>query len=60
MRTPLLVIHDTDDKEVRFAPSEALVAAWPGAALHPTEKLGHKRILDDGAVLAHAVSFIIA
>jgi hypothetical protein len=45
---------------VRFAPSEALVAAWPGAALHPTEKLGHKRILDDGAVLAHAVSFIIA
>ncbi|MDP2315551.1 MAG: alpha/beta fold hydrolase [Pseudomonadota bacterium] len=60
MQTPLLVIHDTDDKEVPYAGSSATVAAWPGASLHTTAKLGHKRILDDADVIARAVAFVVA
>ncbi len=60
MRTPLLVVHDVDDKEVPYAGAAAMVAAWPGATLHTTEKLGHKRVLDDDAVIARAIAFIVA
>ncbi|MDP2311064.1 MAG: alpha/beta fold hydrolase [Pseudomonadota bacterium] len=58
MRTPLLVIHDIDDREVAYTSSERMVEAWPGATLHTTEKLGHKRILDDAEVIARAVAFV--
>lgn len=58
MQTPLLVIHDTDDREVPYTSSERVVEAWPGATLHTTQKLGHKRILDDAEVIARAVTFI--
>ncbi|MES2642188.1 MAG: alpha/beta fold hydrolase [Myxococcota bacterium] len=58
MQTPLLVIHDTDDREVPYTTSERMVEVWPGATLHTTQKLGHKRILDDAEVIARAVAFI--
>lgn len=60
MRTPLLVIHDTDDEEVRPGPSEGLVSGGAMAALHPTENILHKRILMDGGSIARAGSFVIA
>lgn len=59
MHTPLLVIHDTDDREVPYASGETLVETWPGATLHTTQNLGHKRILDDKDVIGRAVSFVV-
>jgi pimeloyl-ACP methyl ester carboxylesterase len=58
MATPLLVIHDEADKEVAFADGVAITERWPGARLHATSGLGHKRILDDAAVVAEAVAFV--
>ncbi len=58
MTAPLLVIHDAKDKEVPHAAGAAIVARWPGARLHTTEGLGHKRILGDADVIARAVGFL--
>lgn len=54
----LLVIHDRDDREVPLADARRLVAAWPGAELHVTRGLGHRRILRDGAVLARVATAV--
>jgi predicted alpha/beta hydrolase family esterase len=56
--TPLLVLHDREDPEVAFAAGSALAHAWPGAALHPTDGLGHRRILRDPAAARAAARFI--
>ena len=56
--TPALVVHDRGDKEVPFAAGERIAACWPGALLLPTERLGHRRILRDPAVVARAVEFM--
>lgn len=58
--TPALVVHDRGDKEVPFAAGERIAACWPGALLLPTERLGHRRILRDPAVVARAVEFMNA
>ncbi|MFN7142558.1 MAG: alpha/beta hydrolase [Myxococcota bacterium] len=58
MSTPLLVIHDADDKEVPHAAGAGIVARWAGARLHTTNGLGHKRILADADVIARAVGFL--
>ena len=58
MRIPLLVIHDEGDTEVPLASGRDLAAAWPGAELVATRGLGHRRILRDPAVAAHAVDFL--
>jgi len=55
---PTLVIHDRRDREVPFADGEAIARAWPTVTLHPTEDLGHRRILTDAAVIADAVAFL--
>ena len=55
---PLLVIHDRADKEVPCAEGEALAAAWPNGSLVTTVGLGHRRILHDQAVIAHAVDHL--
>ncbi len=57
-RKPALVVHSRDDKEVPIADGEALVAAWPNATLMPVEKLGHRRLLKDSAVISRAVEFL--
>jgi len=57
-RPAALVVHDRDDREVPFAGGEALAAAWPGARLHATAGLGHRRILRDHAVLAAIAAFV--
>jgi pimeloyl-ACP methyl ester carboxylesterase len=68
---PRLVIHDRDDREVSHAGGRALAEAWaratpgtssptPGATLHTTHGLGHRRLLSDPAVIAETVSFITA
>jgi pimeloyl-ACP methyl ester carboxylesterase len=58
VRVPALVAHDRLDREVAFASGEALAAAWPGARLHATAGLGHRRILRDPGVLAAAAAFV--
>lgn len=52
---PVLVVHDTDDRETRLAPVARVVAAWPSAVLVRTDGLGHRRILADRAVAATIV-----
>lgn len=49
--TPLLVVHDVEDREVPFEYGERIVAGWKGAQLKATRGLGHKRILRDPGVV---------
>ncbi len=58
MNTPLLVIHDREDREVPYASGESIARAWPGAELITTEGLGHNRILRDPAIIDAAVRFV--
>ncbi len=60
MRTPLLVIHDRDDKEVPVEVGQSIADAWSGAEIVVTEGLGHQRILRDESVHHRAVQFIDA
>lgn len=60
MGTPLLVIHDENDKEVPVRVGRTVANAWPGAELVITEGLGHQRILRAEPVVNKAVSFIDA
>ncbi|WP_373377061.1 alpha/beta fold hydrolase [Cupriavidus nantongensis] len=55
---PTLVIHDRDDKEVRWEDGAAIAGAWPGARLETTSDLGHRRILRDPAVIQRIAEFI--
>jgi pimeloyl-ACP methyl ester carboxylesterase len=55
---PLLVAHDRDDRETRWADSRALARAWPEARLLTTTGLGHRRILADPQVVAEVVRFV--
>jgi pimeloyl-ACP methyl ester carboxylesterase len=56
--TPLLVIHDRDDRDSAFANGETVSMAWPGSQLYATDGLGHRRILRSPAVVAEAVRFL--
>jgi pimeloyl-ACP methyl ester carboxylesterase len=55
---PMLVIHDRDDREVRWADGQALAAAWPHGTFAGTEGLGHGRILRDPEVISRVVKEI--
>lgn len=44
-RTPTLVIHSVDDREVDFSASRELAAAGPFVSHHALEGLGHRRVL---------------
>lgn len=55
---PLLVIHDSKDREVPLAQGERLAEAWPGAELWVTEGLGHTRILADEEVVSRIAEFV--
>ena len=59
MTTPLLVIHDHGDREVRFDNATRLTDAWPGSRLMRTDGLGHQRVLRDEDVIAKAVAFVL-
>lgn len=58
-RAPALVVHDRADGEVSFHDGAAIASAWPGARLHPTEGLGHRRVLRDPAVVDEVTSFVL-
>ncbi len=58
MTTPLLVVHDSADREIDIAESEHLTRVWPGAQLRTTGGLGHVRILQDAATVAAIADWI--
>lgn len=58
MTTPLLVIHDRDDRDTLWSEGAALAEAWPGARIMTTEGLGHRRILREPAVVDAAAGFV--
>ncbi len=58
MSAPLLVFHDRDDSDVAWSDGAAIASAWPGAELVSTAGLGHRRIVQDPAVVAQAVAFL--
>lgn len=55
---PMLVIHDRDDREVPFSEGRRHVAQWPRARLLATCGLGHRRLLEDAAVVRATVDFV--
>lgn len=57
IRGPVLLIHDTGDREIPFAESLRLQQAIPGATLHQTQGLGHRRVLRDAAVIDTVTAF---
>ncbi|MFN2588386.1 MAG: alpha/beta fold hydrolase [Actinomycetota bacterium] len=58
MDVPALIVHDRDDPQVALEDAEQLAAAWPGARLVTTQRLGHGRILRDPRVIEETVAFV--
>jgi pimeloyl-ACP methyl ester carboxylesterase len=58
MTTPLLVVHDRDDKEVPYAEGVATVRKWPGSRLLTTGGLGHRRVLADTDVIDAVAEYV--
>ena len=58
IQAPLLVVHDEGDKEVPWRDGKTLVDAWPGALLHTTSGLGHRRVLKAPEVIGAAITFL--
>jgi len=58
IHVPTLVVHDRGDSINRFADGEEFSAAIPGARLHATDGLGHRKILREPAVLAEVARFV--
>lgn len=56
---PGLLIHDRTDKEVPFDESSRLHAAWRASELLAVEDLGHRRIIQDGNVIARTTAFLL-
>lgn len=57
---PTLVLHDSDDRTAPLTTGRALAGAMRSAKLQVTQGLGHRRILDDAAVIASAVQHLRA
>jgi pimeloyl-ACP methyl ester carboxylesterase len=53
-----LIIHDRDDEIVPCSSGQAIAQAWPGAQYHETQKLGHRRILKNDAVIQLVSDFM--
>ena len=58
MEAPLLVIHDSQDREIEVENGIHLASVWPGAGLEITSGLGHRRILRDERVLSRTAEFL--
>jgi pimeloyl-ACP methyl ester carboxylesterase len=60
MNSPLLVIHDSDDREIDVENGVRLASLWRESRLEVTSGLGHRRILRDEEVVSRAVGFLAA
>lgn len=57
-RVGLLVVHDTDDKEVDIEQGRLVARSWPGAQLMETSGYGHRRILRAPEVVDRLVGWM--
>jgi pimeloyl-ACP methyl ester carboxylesterase len=57
---PLLLVHDREDKEARYADAPGFAAGWPEGELLSTRGLGHRRILRDPEVIGQTVAYLRA
>ena len=55
---PLLVLHDSEDRETAWQDGADIAAEWPNARLETTTGLGHNRILRDAGVVNAVVEFL--
>lgn len=55
---PVLVIHDTEDRDVPVTAAYAIHKNLPKGSLHITTGLGHRKILGDKGVIDKILSFI--
>jgi len=58
LTTPLVIVHDREDREVPYGDASRLARAWPGAQLVTTTGLGHRRILADLDVVDTVTAFV--
>jgi pimeloyl-ACP methyl ester carboxylesterase len=58
MTAPMLVIHDSDDREIAVGDGVRLASLWRGSRLEVTSGLGHRRILREERVVSRAVGFL--
>lgn len=58
LRHPALIIHDPEDREIPFEESRRLQSAWPGAMLQAVSGVGHRRIINDLAVIELGVKML--
>lgn len=56
--TPVLLIHDREDRRIPFAHAQRLLAGLQNAELHETQNLGHQRLLGNEDVVAHVLAFL--
>ena len=54
-----LILHDPSDRQVPFSQGEAIANAWPGAKLHVTQGLGHRRLLYDEHCIAQVIDHCV-
>jgi pimeloyl-ACP methyl ester carboxylesterase len=55
--TPTLIVHDRADRVIPFEHGRMLAAALPGAQFLQTDGLGHRRMLQDAAIVQSVVAF---
>lgn len=58
LTTAALIVHDEADPQVDLADVQALTESWPGARLHSTTGLGHRRLLRDPGVATAVTQFL--
>ena len=58
VNVPVLVIHDTDDKDVPVTAAHHIHKHLPNSELIITEGLGHRKILGDDKVIHEIVNFL--
>jgi pimeloyl-ACP methyl ester carboxylesterase len=58
LQVPALIVHDRDDHDVPQAEGEEFARRWRGARWLSTQGLGHRRLLDDPAVIAQGLAFM--
>jgi pimeloyl-ACP methyl ester carboxylesterase len=56
--TPLMIIHDRDDRVVHLDHAEAMHDSWEGSRLYITSGLGHRLTVKTPEVIENAVEFI--
>lgn len=57
--TAALLMHDPEDKEMPYANSAAIAAAWPGSVLQEVFKVGHRSILRSQEVVTRTCHYVL-